>query len=157
MAGLSSLISPLRVPLMNTHPTAFSLGTATCRNPPHLYRSCMAGYGRLRSQSVQVFFKNTYWRVKFISWEVTEKELYYHGRLRKLRPFHLQMETITPLGLGRAGIAACTHRQVKNVKDYTLDPESRSILKKFLAQDLAQEMENLSLNDVNESRLTFDV
>ncbi|GBO31805.1 hypothetical protein AVEN_179652-1 [Araneus ventricosus] len=56
MAGLPSLISPLRVPLMTTRPTAFSpfFGAATGRIPPHWYRSCMAGYGRLRSQSVKI-------------------------------------------------------------------------------------------------------
>ncbi|CAL1283238.1 unnamed protein product, partial [Larinioides sclopetarius] len=55
---------------------------------------------------------------------------------------------IAPLGLGRAGLAACTHGQLKNVKNYTLDNESRSILKKYLEQDLAHDLEILSLNDV---------
>ncbi|GBN57063.1 hypothetical protein AVEN_195159-1 [Araneus ventricosus] len=30
-----------------------AFGTVTGRNPPHSYRSCMAGYGRLRSQRVK--------------------------------------------------------------------------------------------------------
>ncbi|GBM65871.1 hypothetical protein AVEN_238809-1 [Araneus ventricosus] len=33
--------------------------TATGRNPLHSYRSCMAGYGRLRSQSVNPIIPKT--------------------------------------------------------------------------------------------------
>ncbi|GFT87204.1 kelch-like protein 10 [Nephila pilipes] len=72
-------------------------------------------------------------------------------------PSTSKWERIAPMPKGRSGLSSTLLSGLKNLQDYTLDSESRSILNKYLSEYLTQEMDNLSVNNLSDSQISYQI
>ncbi|GFY73392.1 kelch-like protein 10 [Trichonephila inaurata madagascariensis] len=72
-------------------------------------------------------------------------------------PSTSKWKRIAPMKVGRSGLSSCLLSGLKNVQEYILDSESRSVLNKYFSEDLTETIESLDINSSNDSQATYQI